>query len=279
MLDQKTIKEIEEFVYLKPRSIQEIATKIKKNWRTIDRYIKEIESTYGTLSSRTFREGTRGALKIIYWSSIEKISYSIFQKKLENDILTLQKKEDFSAFDIYQHIEDSKKKVRTEISNSEDSTDFEDISQAIESAKEEILILSGNISFINLKNDKTNLFKKIDEVISKGIKIKVICRVSIGSEENVKRLLSLNHKYGKELIEIRNRKQPVRAFIIDKKFFRIKEIKEPTGKINELSKNLFIFYTIKDKDWTIWLSKIFWKMYTESIDSKIRIKELEKISY
>jgi len=60
MLNRQLIDKIEQFVYQKPRSIQEIAFLIDKNWRTADRYIIEIEKEYGTLATRIFRKGTRG---------------------------------------------------------------------------------------------------------------------------------------------------------------------------------------------------------------------------
>jgi len=63
MLDSETIKKIEDFVYQKPRSIQEVSEHLGKNWRTVDRYIEEIGKSFGTISVRVFREGTRGALK------------------------------------------------------------------------------------------------------------------------------------------------------------------------------------------------------------------------
>jgi len=57
MLDSKTIKKIEDFVYTKPRSIQEVSEHIIKNWRTADRYIQEIKKEFGTIETRTFRGG------------------------------------------------------------------------------------------------------------------------------------------------------------------------------------------------------------------------------
>ena len=59
MLSNDIIKKIENLVSQKPRSIQEIANSIGKNWRTADRYIEEIEKNFGTISTRVFREGTR----------------------------------------------------------------------------------------------------------------------------------------------------------------------------------------------------------------------------
>src|SRR3989344_7844860 len=102
MLSNEIIKKIEDFVYSKPRSIDEVAKHIGKNWGTADRYVQEIEKNFGTLSTRVFREGTRGALKIVYWSAVDKVSSSVFQQKMEEDILKSKRKEDFSSFDIFQ---------------------------------------------------------------------------------------------------------------------------------------------------------------------------------
>src|SRR5690349_11490358 len=112
MIDSSTIKKIESFVSQKPRSIQEIAKHIGKNWRTADRYIDHIEKEFGNISTRTFREGTRGSLKIAYWSSIENSNYSIFQEQLEKSIFQARNKEDFSAFDIFQYVSDKDKSVK-----------------------------------------------------------------------------------------------------------------------------------------------------------------------
>jgi hypothetical protein len=90
-------------------------------------------------------------------------------------------------------------------------------------------------------------------------------------------MLSLNFKYGKENIEIRHSETPLRAIIVDNQLIRLKEIKEPTGRKNELDKKLFLFYTIKDKDWASWLSRIFWKIFSSSIDSKKRMLEIDKL--
>jgi len=94
VLNSQTIQKLEDFVYAKPRSVQEIAEHLGKNWRTADRYVDEIEKDFGTVSTRVFRGGTRGALKIVYWSSTEKASHSIFQEKLEKELYAAKKKED-----------------------------------------------------------------------------------------------------------------------------------------------------------------------------------------
>ncbi len=278
MLDTKLIRKVEDFVYPKPRTIQEISQHIGKSWRTADRYVSEIENEHGTLSTRTFREGTRGALKIVYWSSTEKISNSVFQEKLAKEIETFKRKEDFSAFDIFQYIPDKNKKVNIYKVTEESKTDLKVLADLLNNTKKQFIGFSGNLSWLNLKNKDINIFECIENLVKKNIPIKIVSRVEIGSIDNIKKLLELNFKYGKELIEIRHHEQPLRAFVYDNKIASVKEIKEPTGKVHELNQRLVIIYTIKDKDWVEWLSKIFWKMFYNSIDANKRIEELKKFN-
>jgi hypothetical protein len=273
MLNSETIRKIEDFVYAKPRSIQEIAAHIGKNWRTADRYIEEIEKELGTVSTRVFRGGTRGALKIVYWASVEKVSHSIFQEKLEQEILAARRKEDFSAFDIFQYVPDKDRKLF--VQNREDN--IEELGKILVGAQKQVLVFSGNLSFINIENKKKDLSQVFDELAKKGIAIKVLCRVDLAGRDNVEKLLSINSKYGKNLIEIRHDNHPIRGIILDGKFVRLKEKKEPTGKINELDKRVFIFYNITDKSWVDWLSRIFWKKFSNSMDANRRLEQLKQI--
>ena len=280
MLDHNMIKKVEDFVYLKPRSIQEITQHIGKNWRTADRYIEEIIREYGTLDKRVFREGTRGALKIVYWASVEKVSHSIFQKQLEKEIMQKSGKEDFAAFDVFQHVPKKDKKAWVQSGGDEAKLGklgkFEEL---LLTAKKQILFFSGNLSFINYKYKDVDIFKTLEKIVKKGVSIKVVCRVDLTGVENIKKLLSLNFKYGKDLIEVRHREQPLRVTVIDKAVINMKEIKKPTGREKELNKKLFIFYDIKNKDWIEWISKIFWKMFSGSIDASRRLEEMEFLKY
>lgn len=278
MLSSEIIKKIEDFVYAKPRSIQEISVYINKNWRTADRYISEIEKNFGTITTRVFREGTRGALKIVYWSSVEKISSSVFQQQLEEDIMKSKSKYDFSGFDIFQHVQDKNKTAWVKIAEDEVKAGrLKEFENLLLEAKKQVLFFSGNLSFINFKDKDVDIFNVLENLIKKGISIKVICRVDIAGIENIKKLLSLNFKYGKEAIEIRHKIQSLRITVIDNRIFNVKEIKEPTGRKHELEKKTFIFYTIKDKEWTEWISRIFWKMFTNSISAEKRLQEMNKL--
>jgi len=276
MIEPSIIKQIEDFVYAKPRSIQEIAEYIQKNWRTADRYVEKIKQDYGTIDTRNFREGTRGALKIVYWSAIDKVSNSVFQEQLEQDIFKGKTKYDLSPFDIFQHIEGNKK-ANVEEATNEELTNIEELALILKQTQNTLYCFSGNLSFINLKNHNINIFNILEDLVKKEVKIKVICRVDLAGIENIKKLLSLNYKYGKEFVEIRHREQPLRAMVIDNKILRIKEIKEPTGRFHELNKKTFIFYTITNKDWIKWITRIFWKMFSTSINSGKRLKEMEKV--
>jgi hypothetical protein len=274
MLNSEVTRKIEDFVYLKPRSIQEIAEHLGKNWRTADRYVDAITKNYGTLSTRVFREGTRGALKIVFWASVEKVSHSVFQERLEQEIMTAKWKEDFSAFDIYQFVDDKNKKVEIRNEEAENVKEYSDI---LNSAKKQILFFSGNLSFINLKNKKIDFYDVLESLVKKGTSVKILCRVDLEGKENIEKALSLNTKHGKQLIDIRHDEHPIRAAVIDSKIIRIKEIKEPTGKIHELNRRKFIYYTMRDREWAEWLSKIFWKRFNNSIDANKRLIELNKL--
>ncbi|MGV8152188.1 MAG: hypothetical protein ACP5OG_03835 [Candidatus Nanoarchaeia archaeon] len=279
MLDKETIKKIENFVFSSPRSINDIATHINKNWRTADRYVEEIKEEFGTIQTKVFRQGTKGALKIVYQANVDKISSSVFQEQLEKNIINSKKKEDFSPFDIFQHIPDKNKQARVEEAISEESTNLTAISELLKNTKKQLLIFSGNLSFINLKDKKNNLFQIIEDLYKKGVRIKIISRIDIPGKTNIEKMLSLNYKYGKELIEIRHAQNSLRVIIFDDNIMSLKEISEPTNRKNELNKRKYIFYEIKDKEWISWLSKIFYRIFNSSIDANKRLEEINKIKF
>lgn len=277
MITPDSVRKIESFVHIQPRSIDEISKFLGKNWRTADRYVKEIEMEYNTISTKVFRPGSRGAIKIVFWKGLENASHSVFQAKLEEALLAAKRKEDFSAFDIYQYVQDPKKSASVESEVSEAKTDIKLLADILNDTRKQLVIFSGNLSFINIKNRQYDIYALIDALVKRGVSIKVLCRVDFAAVHNVQKLLALNFKYGKEAIEIHHRDQPLRGLVSDGKIIRIKEVTEPTGKIHELNKKIFMFYTIKDNEWAQWLSRVFWKMFSSSIDAKKRIEELNKL--
>ncbi len=80
------------------------------------------------------------------------------------------------------------------------------------------------------------------------------------------------------MVEIRHCEQPLRCFVVDNKIARLKEVKEPAEyRKEELKKKTFIFYNIYDEEWIEWLQKVFWNLFSTSIDAEKRIKDLESI--
>ena len=95
MLESAMVKQVVGFVQAKPRTIQEIAHLLQKNWRTADRYVEQIATEQGSIATRIFREGTRGALKLVYYVNSERIASTEFQERLLQRILAGTKKFDF----------------------------------------------------------------------------------------------------------------------------------------------------------------------------------------
>lgn len=272
MLDSKTIKKISDFVYKKPRTIQEIAHLIQKNWRTADSYIDKIKNEQGVLEVRTFRGGTRGALKIVYWNNIEKIHSSDFQEKLFHKIESAKDKKDFSPFDIYQYVEEPKRYAFLEEQSEDKISKKQNLINSLRSAEKQVLIFSGNLSWVNASQGKTKMIDLFEELAERNVTIKIMCKVDLESIENIKKTLAVNYKIKKEMIEIKHAEQPFRAFVIDNKFARFKEIKQ-----SKKTKKTHIFYEIQDEEWIEWIQKVFWNFFRTSISAEKRIEDIESI--
>ncbi len=274
-LDRETIKKINDFVYLKPRTIEEIACLLGKNWRTADRYVEAIAKETGSIAVRTFRKGTRGALKIAYWNNLEKIHSSEIQEKLFRRLET-GKKTDFSPFDIYQHVDDDKRKAvvfRVRRNHEKDK-----IRDCLKSAERQVLSFSGNLSWINEKEGKEALIDTIRNLAKRNISIKVLSRVSIDSMKNVSRLLSINDELGKRVIEIRHAEQPLRGFVIDDALVRLREFIDHANYDNhEIEESVLLFYEIYDPEWIEWMKKIFWHIFRTSMPAEKRMRDLSSI--
>ncbi|MFH1445658.1 MAG: hypothetical protein ABIF08_04245 [Nanoarchaeota archaeon] len=275
MLDSKIVKKINDFVYLKPRTVQEVALLISKNWRTADRYVENIAKEKGSLSVRTFRGGTKGALKIVYWNNIEKIHSFEFQEKLLKKI-ERSKKMDFSPFDIYQYVDNSKRNAVMINKRKEKVNDI--LKDHLETAQKQVLSFSGNLSWINLDEGGKKIIDVLEDLAKNNVSVKILTRVTIDSMKNVKKALKINEKLGKTVIEIRHREHPLRGFIVDDNKARFREMKDPTDYAKgELDDYLLLFYEIYDPEWIEWLQKMFWYFFRTAISAEKRIKDLESI--
>jgi hypothetical protein len=282
VLETKTIKKICDFVKTRPRTVQEISELITKNWRTAERYVEKIEQETGCISTRVFREGTRGALKVVYWNAMEDIHSTSFQEELFESIIHGKSTRDFSPFDIYQYVDIKEKRAFVEetdkINPELEITEKQDMIGLLKQATKQIIIFSGNLSWINAKQGNKKMTDVIKEITKRGVSIKVLARISMIGMQNAKKLLSINKEPGKDMIEVRHRYQPLRAIIIDDKIIRLRDIKIPEYYTSgELKKKIAVFYYIFNKDWVEWIQKVFWKMFSTGIPAEKRIKEIETI--
>jgi len=273
MLDSKLTKKLLDTVYAQPRSMDELSKCIGKNWRTTDRYVQKIIEETGELGLKTFREGTRGALKIVYFKNIAKLSSNQFQDVLLHQITDGKQKEDFSPFDIYQYIDDPKRKAYLIGCSQSDQKFFKDF----EAAKNQILVFSGNMSWINFKCGEQS-GQKVLEKISPSTSIKIITRIDFAGQQNIEDGLKINLRNKKESIEIRHCYQPLRGYIIDDKLARFWETKVPMKyKKGELKEEVTLFYEIYDPEWIDWLKKLFWNLFSSGIPAQKRIDDIKSI--
>ncbi|MBI2663418.1 hypothetical protein HYX15_02690 [Candidatus Woesearchaeota archaeon] len=282
MLDSNLTKKINDFVYVKPRTIQEIAHLIGKNWRTANSYIDKIEKEQGTISTRIFREKTKGALKIVFWNSIEKIHSSSFQERLFKQIESGRYKKDFSPLDIYHYVNNDKKSAFLLHEDQYKSIEnFDNFSNLLRSAQSQVLFFSGNLSFTNMTNGKIKILDIIEEIAKKGINIKVLTRIEVPGLDNILNVLAINNRIGREAIEIRHAFQPLRTTIVDNKIVTLKEEKIPLVsdeyKEDELRESFSIIFNISDEEWVEWMQKVFWNLFRTAIPAQKRIEELETI--
>lgn len=277
VLTKEIIGKINEFVYQKPRSIDEIAKHINVNWRTANRYVDRISKEEGTISTKLFRGGTRGALKVVFWNNIEKLHASEIQERLFNQIISGKHKKDFSPSEIFQFVDKGKKKMRVmnenEYNSAPNSKDFVD---RLRGAERQILFFSGNLTFSNIAYHDENIRNILEELGKKKVSSKILTRVELAGIKNIQDVLSINKRIGHDSIEVRHCYQPLRATIIDNKEASFKEVLDPQEYAkDELKSKLYVLYHIYDEEWIEWLQKVFWHLFRRSIDAQKRMEELE----
>lgn len=277
MLDRETIKKINEFVYAKPRSVDEIAKYISVNWRTANRYVEKISNEEGAISSKVFREGTRGALKVVFWNNIEKLHASEVQERLFKQIQLGRKKEDFSPSEIFHFVDKKKKKLKImDEKKYSSASNFKDFAGMLRGAKRQVLFFSGNLTFSNMTYHDKKIRDILEELSKEKISSKILTRVELAGIENIKSTLSINRRVGYDAIEIRHCYQPLRTTIVDEKVAIFKEILDPQIYAKgELKEKMSILYYIYDEDWIGWLQKIFWSLFRSSLDARERVEELK----
>jgi len=261
VLTKETENKIIEFVRTSPRTIQEIAHALSKNWRTADAYVDRIATENGIIATRTFRGGTRGALKIVYLNAIN-VKGSAYQERLLQKITSARRKEDFSPFDMYQFATQKDVKKTKEDPN---------ILLKAE-PKQQILFFSGNLTFAF--DQKT--IERLEEFAKRKIRTNILTRVDLSSNERAQKIININKRAGWDAIRMRHCEQPLRALIIDDKKALLKEIL--TSEKKGVQKKTNIIYEISDPEWLSFLQKTFWHLWEQSVDAQTRLDALNEIT-
>ncbi|MBI4146747.1 hypothetical protein HY489_05415 [Candidatus Woesearchaeota archaeon] len=280
MLTKDAEKKILNYVYTQPRTIQEISKHLGKNWRTADSYVDKIIKESGSLAVRTFREGTRGALKLVYWNNTERIHNTEFQERLFKRIESGRRKHDFSPLDIYNYVPENKRSARCGSYTVSNELFNQDLVSFLKSAKKHVLIYTGNCSFVNLYENGTNILNIFQELAERGVSIKVLTRVDFSSLKNLQKLLAINYSIGKETVEIKHCEQPLRGFLVDETSLRLKESLDPSLYCKgELPPDMnVILYDIRDSDWVKWGKDVFYTLFRTSIAGQKRLQDLRSIA-
>jgi hypothetical protein len=277
MLDDKGIKQVIDFVKKEPRTVQDVSKLIGRSWVTTDSYLGKIKESTGLIAIKTFRKGTQGALKIVYHTSTEASKSDELKTILSNQIMNGRSKEDFDFMEIFQFIDDKKKKAFVDIAKENVTSKKANFVNLLSSASDKVYIFSGNLSFINLKEGNKKTIDIIEDLLKRKVMIKIICRVNMASLLNINKLNKLMIKY-QGLIEIKHSYQPLRGLIVDNNIARFKDEEQVQSyKKGELDKNQVIFYETYDEEWILWLQNVFWGMFRNAISAESRINEINQV--
>lgn len=277
MLDRETEQKILKAVSKEPRTVLEVSKIIGKSWRTTSTYIETLKKETGLIGIKLIKQGNRNAVKIVYPVSQELFQEDAVQKRLEDAIIHSYKKTDFSPFDIYQYVDSNKRNSFIERQKENIFNINKNLAGQLLEAKEEILVFSGDFSWINLFLGEKSFAEIFAELARKNIQIKVLANVDVGTIENIERTVQLNSMIGKRRIEVRHSQQALRGFIVDRKLARFREIKNIRDLDRASKSKSYIFYEIFDKNWVEWLTKLFYKLFSTSIGAETRISNLRSI--
>jgi hypothetical protein len=274
-LTQEETGNILKFVKKEPRTVQEISKLIGRSWVTTDSYLKRIKDETGLIEIKTFRKGSQAALKIVFYNSADSVIGDALRDELYSKIRSARMKKDFDFLDIFQLIQDKKKKSFLVASDKIERS--RDLVTLLRRAESSVFIFSGNLSFINLSEGNVKILSVIEELLERKVHIKILCRINLASISNAAKIRGLMGRYP-EFIELRHCYQPLRGFIIDDKIARFKQEEDSKAyRQDELSSDVIIYYEFYDADWIAWLEKVFWNIFRVSSDCEVRMKELKKL--
>ena len=173
--------------------------------------------------------------------------------------------------------------VRAKMSTATDKAfyskeNFESFANILKSANSQILFFSGNLTFSNQRHHDKTIRNIVEDLAARGVSSKILTRVEIPGINNIKNILAINRRVGKNMVEVRHCYHPLRLTIIDNKVAILKERLHPKNyEKGELPEKLHIFYYIYDQEWIEWMQKVFWKLFRASIDADKRIKDFSNM--
>jgi hypothetical protein len=277
-LSEKEIKQIVDFVKKEPRTVQDISSLIKRSWVTTDSYLHQISENTGLISLKTFRKGSQGALKVVFYNYSEALIGDSLKENIYNMIRNGREKTDFDFMEVFQFVDERKKRHLVTSVEKGTISENEGLMDAFRKAKSRVICFSGNLSFINLRYKNRRMVDIMEEALKRGVVFKIACRVNMASLSNLSLLQRLIERYP-GAVEVRHCYQPLRGFIFDENLARFKNEEQVSlYKRGELEKNLVIFYEIFDPEWVGWLEKVFWNLFRNSLDYESRLKEIKRIS-
>lgn len=260
------------FVKREPCLIQDLAQHIDRSWITTESYVEKISQDTGLIRTKTFRKGTKGATKIVFWNYTESLQTDEVKAKLFEKIKLFKNKEEFDPTEIFQFVSPTHAKAFIEPYH--DSKTQQKLIAFFEKVENELLSFSGNISW--MRHEK--IIKALDQLLDRGVRLKIVGRIDLETLENLKKVDSILKKHGSR-IEIRHCLHPVRGLVADQKMVRLKQDKiKAQFREQELPEDFRVFYEIDDPEWVAWFSKTFWYLFRTSISLEDRIRVLETIN-
>lgn len=273
--DQEALRIIES-VKEEPRTVQDIARLIGRSWVTADNYLKKVEDRTGLIKVKTFRKGSHGALKVVYYPAKGNTTTDEIKKRVAGQIMQGKLADDFDCMELFQFIPENKKKVfieeydESEYDTKRNNPEIFDLYNKAENA---VYSFSG-YSYLGMRKDDLSMVEMIESLLKRKVSIKILAPITIHSITHLTKLEPLIARYP-NLIEIRHCYQPLRGFIIDDKIIRLKN-EESLKESKSLSKAT-IYYEIYCDQWISWMTKLFWQLFRSSLDYSLRVKEIRRI--
>ncbi len=273
-LTPEETEKIVAFVRQEPRTVLDVARLLGRSWLTADSHVRQVAERTGLVSVKVFRQGSPGALKLVYYNHAESLAGDDVRQELYLQIKAGRRKQDFDFFEVFQFVPDSGKRAFAEEFTDEGSASKLPLAPFLLRAEHTLTCFSGNMSFLPRKEGKKSVAEVFGELLGRGVRIRVLCRLNVATLANIGRISHLLKKYP-ELIEIRHCYQPLRGYIIDDSAARFKsEETLQQYRPGELRKNTRVFYEVTDAAWVGWLQRVFWNLYRSSIDYRSREEQL-----